>query len=447
MIRSKGALAPVTALAALLAATGLVGCGGGGGAGSTPVAPSTGGPSSTSHAGSVTVLPPKARNLQVWVAYQDGDGPWKLAQPSGGNYSFQVDNAEGRYAVLVVAEQPNEAATVNALHLTREEAAVVDLSASESSRDANHTIRASVLNAGSSARCHVRVQAYTANEACNSWQADRHAFMVGDAAFDASLSRFDSSNVADLFVYLRDLKTSTDLPISFDLARGTALTATQRIGLAADAARAGESLSYSVTWRSAQGSIALNRSTSSGAYPTLPAGTALPNGYYSTAVTASLAQGDGRAFRQAGYRSLDGAGQTVQLPPNVNPVAVGLVPNSAYPRPLVKWSPLAGSLISTLRVDTFDNPDPSGQDPFWYFRFSAGWTKGAKTLEYSFPDLAGLGWNPRWYFKYGAQVTVSYGEDSDTAPEPNWYAGATRSKPAGSSYWSSWVETPLTLPR
>ncbi|MDT9000100.1 hypothetical protein RQP53_12560 [Paucibacter sp. APW11] len=445
MIRGVEKLAPWVAL---LLVSGLVGCGGGGGGGaSTVVTPGAGGSGATSHAGKVTVLPPKANGLQVWVAYQDGDGPWKLAPSADGKYSFQVDNVDGRYAVMVVADMPNDSATVSAFYLTRDEAAEVDLSSSESIRDATHRVRASIVNADSSARCHIRMQAYTGSEACNSWQADRHSFMVGDAAFDASLTRFDASNVADLFVYQRDLKTSTDMQLSFDLAKGVPLTATQRIGLAADAARAGETLSYSATWRSAQGSIALNRSSTSTAYPTLPTASALPAGYYSVGVTALLAQGDGRAQRQAGYRSLDGNGQTVQLPPNVNPIAFGLAPNSAYPRPTVKWTPLPGSLSSSFRVDTFDNPDPSGQDPIWSFSFSSAWIKGGKTVDYTFPDLNGLGWNPRWYFKYGAQVSVTYSEDSDSAPEPNWYTGAVRTKPAGSTFWSSWVTTPITLPR
>lgn len=447
MMRGMGFIGFRSPLALALVVAGLVGCGGGGGGASTPAQPGNGGAGTISHAGSVTVLPPKASNMRVWIVYQEGDGPWKQVQPNAGSYSFQVDNVDGRYAVMVVADKPSDVATVNALYLTRNEAAVVDLSASEDYRDVRYQVRTKLLNADSGARCHIRIQAYTGTEACSNWQADRHAFMVSDAAFDASLTRFDSANVADLFSYQRDLKTSADMQLSFDLAKATPLAATQRIGLAADAARPGETLAYSVTWRSAQGSVALNRSSTSGAYPTLPSNVALPSGYYVAAVTATLAQGDGSAKRQGGYRSLDGAGQTVQLPPNVNPIAFGLVPNSAYPRPLVKWSPLAGSLMSSIRVDTFDNPDPNGMDPVWFISFSAGWMKGAKTLEYSFPDLAGLGWNPSWYFKRGTDLTVTYNEDSDSAPEPNWFTGATRTKPAGSTFWSSWVTTTITLPR
>lgn len=447
MMRGKGFIGFLSPLALVLVVAGLVGCGGGGGGASTPAQPGNGGAGTISHAGSVTVLPPKASNMRVWIVYQDGDGPWKQVQPNAGSYSFQVDNVDGRYAVMVVADKPSDVATVNALYLTRNEAAVVDLSASEDYLNLRHQVSPNVLNASGSARCHVRIWGSTGAETCSDWQADHHWFEVSDASFDASLTRFDSADVADLFIYQRDLKTSSDMPLSFDLAKATPLAATQRIGLAADAVRPGETLTYSVTWWSAQGSVALNRSSTSGAYPTLPTNGALPSGYYTAAVMAISKQGENSTRRQGGYRSIDGAGQTVPLPPSVNPVAFGLVPNSAYPRPLVKWSPLSGSLLSTVDAYVVSNPDPDGMDPVWHFSFSAGWSKGAKAQEYSFPDLGGLGWNPRWYFQPGKHLLVNYSEQSDSAPEPNWFTGAARTKPAGSTFWWSRVSTKFTLPR
>lgn len=385
----------------------------------------------------------------TWIAYQDGDGAWKAPEKVGDDYSFQVDNVEGRYAVIMVSDDRlDESPTVNALYMTRSEASELDLQNRDSWRGTKNEIRAEIRNPTGGERCYVWISAYSGRDNCNAWQPSKHYFRVSDAPFDASLSRFDAEGVANMYVYLRDLKTTSAMNLSLDMAQATPLVASQHIDVAAGSLRSGESLSYSISWRAAQGAVALNRSAVSSAYAVLPANGSLPGGVYSAWASAAQKQGQTSATRQAGYRSLSGQGQAVQLPASVNPIALSVLPGSSPSRPVLKWSPLTGSLASSVRADNYEDVSARGVGPSlsWDFLFSSGWIKGQKSVEYTAPDLSALGWNPRWSFRPGTQLTVTYSEDSDSAPEANWYTGAARTKNPESKGWSSWVETLVNLP-
>jgi hypothetical protein len=41
-----------------------------------------------------------------WVAFQDGNGPWKVLEGSGGTYPFQVTNKAGKYGIAFVCPKP-----------------------------------------------------------------------------------------------------------------------------------------------------------------------------------------------------------------------------------------------------------------------------------------------------------------------------------------------------
>ncbi|WP_133155296.1 hypothetical protein [Kinneretia aquatilis] len=456
-MKLKSKLNPRTAWAVALCAAGLVACGGGGGGGgadtgsSTAATGSTGGSASTSLAGKVTVKVPKwpKASQSTWIAYQDGDGAWKVPEKVGDDYSFQVDSVDGRYAVIVAVDDRMEAnPTVTALYMTRSEATELDLQSLDAWRSAKYEVRADIRNPTGGERCYLWISVYSGREACNSWQPDRHYFRVSDAPFDASLSRFDAEGVANMYVYLRDQKAASAMSLSLDMAQATPLVASQRIDLPAGDVRTGEALSYSISWRAAQGAVALNRSATSPAYAVLPANGNLPSGVYAAWASAVLKQGQTTSTRQAGYRSLSGLGQTVQLPASVSPIALSMLPGSSPIRPVLKWSPMAGSLASSVRADNYEDVNTRGVGPSlsWDFLFSSGWIRKQKTVEYTTPDLSGLGWNPNWSFRPGTQLTVSYSEDGDSAPEANWYSGAARIKNVESKGWSSRVETLVNLP-
>jgi Bacterial Ig-like domain len=50
-------------------------------------------------------LPLIGTNVE-WVAFQDGNGPWKVLEGSGGTYPFQVTNKAGKYGIVFVCPKP-----------------------------------------------------------------------------------------------------------------------------------------------------------------------------------------------------------------------------------------------------------------------------------------------------------------------------------------------------
>lgn len=421
----------------------LTACGGGGG---TATGPSQ--PQGPSYAGPVTVaLPEDGRSY--WMAYQDGDGAWTLAQRTATGFTFQVNNTAGKYGLVLVSEDPQGSSgvgpRVNSLFFTRQEVPSLDLTVqSQMTATVFFNISGAPAASGEGAvpTCFVGITNALKNLGHCSTSGGSYTYLNTYAGTsDVFLTHVDGTGQADLIMVKRDEAISHGKTLNFDFAAASRLSATQQSRLVNDAPVAGETVSYTASYNSSTSRARLSQAAQrTVSYGLVPDALRRPTDFYSVGATATLDQNGAYARRSSTYRSLSGKGQDLQLPTYVNPIVVGLVPGANAPRPALRWTPLKGSLMSDLEVFS-DSP----MLPEWYATFSAGWMGGQAQMSYNFPDLSALGWKPTWYLSGNQDLNLIYVERSTSNPDKGFYLYKQREKLVDEVNWTSDISAPLVL--
>lgn len=423
-----------------IAAALLSACGGGGDAGSG----SSAGPVVSSQAGPVTVVLPTYEGFAYWVAYQDGDGPWRLAQKTSTGFTFQVDDKGGKYAAVVV-EEPSSASTVgiaplvSGYHFTRAEVATIDLRkrldyAGQGLMSLSYTLS----NAPAGGRCAVAAGTrMTFTNSCSTGTL----YSVPRQKSDVFASHLNEAGVADALVIQRDLDLVNENSLNLDFSSSVKLGASQTSQLASYSPVTGETLNYMATLSSATGFARLAQGTQTSlGYPLLPTGQQRTGDLYVVSATASLTQGEVMAHRSSDFRSASGTGQALTLPPYANPVAISVAAVTPMVRPTLSWTPVAGSLLSKVYVQAL------AEDPLsWDFIFSAGWTQGAKATSYTVPDLTSLGWKPSWGLVQGTRYQLYYFNAYTSKPSQDYFVTGIRDRSDDSS-WYTRLSSPVSVP-
>lgn len=413
----------------------LAACGGGGSTTTTG-----GSPQETSHAGPVTVTLP-SDNRVYWVAYQDGDGPWALAQKTATGFSFQINNAAGKYGVVMVNEDAPAKYTgigprVKALFFTRQEVPSMDLSAPDGP---TASVQFSILgapNVGTAHSCAVSIS--TSIWTSRGCAANNSRLTVSGGTVDTFMTHLDATGLADMIVAQRDVPVVNGTSLVFDFAKGVALGPLQQSQLVNSSPVNGETLKFYAALNSSTASAILSEGTQrSLRYPLMPAALLRPSDYYSVAVTARLND----ARRSSYVHSLSGQGQDLQLPSYVNPVTFGLVPGATTMRPVINWTPLKGSQLSYFYAYGYNEAQAG-----WNVTYSSGWTRDQAQPSYSWPELSGLGWKSSWYLPGGTNLFFFYMERATSSPDPQHYLLQPRKRPMmDETAWSSDIFTQLTL--
>ncbi len=447
MARFESAYRQVGMLSLGVVAALLTACGGGGGGtgdmGGTPT-----GPVVASQAGPVAVTLPAYGGYAYWMAYQDGDGPWQVAARSNGGFSFQVKDKAGKYAVMLVAESnsPNTSdmpPEVMAFHLTRAETATIDLSRRNDPGRMDYTaVRFTQQGAPASGTCAVALGSLAPSPgSCDTLNQSRYS--VPKDRMDAFAVHLNASGAADSLVIQRDLDMRSITEVNFDFAKAIALPAPSQTSTLTDYTPvAGETLAVGATLNSPSASIRLAAdSQTSLSYPLVPAGVLGSNDSYRVWATARLVQGNVTARRSASYVSVSGAVQPLKLPTYANPLALGAAPNGSGPRPTLTWTPVAGSTLTNVYAW-----EKSGIGPSLDYTFSAGWIGGARTVSYTSPELAGLGWKPSWNLRRQTEMVVYYTENFTNRATPAYFAGMPPEKVEDHSDWFSQIRTEVSIP-
>lgn len=446
MARFESAYRQVGALSLGVAVALLAACGGGGGGGEG--GGTTTAPVITNQSGPVTVTLPAYGGYAYWMAYQDGDGPWKLAARSVDGFSFQVNDKAGKYAVMLVQEanSPSTAElppTVLAYHLTRAESASIDLRPlPDDGRMEYTTVQFTQQGAPASGTCTVALgsQASTSSS-CDALASKR--LSVPMERMDTFAVHLNDSGAADALVIQRDLDMRFITALNFDFTKAVALPApSQTSALTGYVPIAGETLSHmaSLVSRSGRIRLALGSQTTL-AYPLVPAGALRSDDTYVVSATARMVQGTVTARRSASYQSAAGAAQTLTLPPYAGPLTLGVTANGSAARPTMSWTPVTGSTRTNIY-----GWDLSGPGPTIDFSFSAGWIGGARTVNYTAPDLTGLGWKPSWNLNRQTQMTVYYGESFTSRPTPAYFVGLPAEKVEDQTSWFTQMNSNVSIP-
>ncbi|MBB2487159.1 hypothetical protein H5407_18155 [Mitsuaria sp. WAJ17] len=442
MAKIKSAYRQVGALSLGVVAALLTACGGGGGS-TGDNGGSTTGPVVSSQAGPVSVTLPTYGGYEYWMAYQDGDGPWKAATRSADGFSFQVEDKAGKYAVMLVQEanSPRTAdlpPSVLAYHLTRAESANIDLRPLPDSRTDYMTVQFTQQGAPASGTCAVALGSRASTSGGCDTLASRR-LSVPMARMDAFAVHLNDSGAADALVIQRDLDMRSITALNFDFTKAVALPApSQTSALTGYVPIAGETLSRmaSLVSRSGQIRLALGSQTTL-AYPLVPAGALRSDDTYVVSATARMVQGTVTARRSASYQSAVGAAQPLTLPPYAGPLALG----GSAARPTMTWTPVTGSTLTDIFA-----LDLSGLGPTIDFTFSAGWIGGARTVTYTVPDLTGLGWKPSWNLNRQTRMTVYYTESFTSRPTPAYFAGLPSEKVEDQTSWFTQMSSEVSIP-
>ena len=392
--------------------------------------------------GVVTVIPPTTLNDNFWMAYQDGDGPWQVAEPRQGTFTFSVKDPAGRFGVVLVEETPDPSGGSvpskvlgRIFQLTRQEVARIDLSNLSQFGTSNVTGNV-VASVGTDViSLQMRDSARILPLGATSF-----AFNAPMGQADLMALRQPNGGLPDRLFMVRN-QTITgpgNLPtLDFNQAWPLLLQAAHVTGIAPD-----ETIATSVKWITPTTSISLCSGGLSNWNPNLPFDIVVPaiqtpiqdpGDFYEVTVHVSNIM---RKHRLAGGYSKTAAGMTIPLPPAVTDPSFGIIPGSPYYRPVFAWAPLSGTLRTQWLVQA------SSSMKSWDVSISAGWLAGNSTSNptYPFPDFSTLsGWKNTWGISHGDWFQWYYYNHGSTSPDPGWYTGGTRAYANGALFWSSWT--------
>ena len=442
--RFKAGTLALSVAAALLSA-----CGGG----------SSSGGGTPSQAGPVSVLlSPTEPGQQYWLAYQDGDGPWKTAPKTSAGYSFQVENAEGKYAVMLVSEF-SDAATqpqgtdIRGYHFTRAEVPVIDLRLSEDAIQRKWVpVSTSIANAGPGAEASLCILnlGFVERQVPGCAAGDiTSSFRSGTA--DAFATQLDADGSARALVSQRGIDVAAGQRFAFDFAQATRLEPSQRVEVQGFGTVAGEQLSIGADLYSGAGvgrilgraSLASTDRQTSIRYPLVPAGASRPDDLYFVNAYTRPDEGTPRYFRDASYLSRSGAAQALVLQPTVSQMSFGLAGSGSAERLTFNWTPAPGALLSRIVADPVTGRENGVRR--WDFMFSAGWLKGAKAITHTPPDLPSLGGQAQWRLPRLSPMDVIHEESFVSKPNPRFFVfggmGSTEEQTAWHSAVSSRVDS------
>jgi len=430
-------------LALSLSAALLSACGGGSSSGGTT--PSQAGPVSV-------LLSPPEPGQQYWLAYQDGDSPWKVAQKTEAGYSFQVEDTGGKYAVMLVDEFSDAArqlqsSNVRGYHFTRAEVPVIDLRLSEDALKRKWVrVITSVTNTGAEADpslCVLSLGLFHRRAPGCATGDVTSSFRSGTA--DAFATQLDAEGSARALVSQRGIDVAAGQRFTFDFAQATPLEPSQRVEVRGFGTVPGEGLSVEAQLLSGSrtGSyqglafLASRNDQTTFRYPLVPASALKPDDVYVASARTSQEEGELRHFRTASYLSRAGAAQALVLQPPVTPLSFGLTGSGSAERPTLSWNTAPGALLSRIIADPLATRERGPNR--WDFMFSAGWLQGAKSVTYAPPDLPSLGGQAHWRLPRLSQADVIHEESATSKPDRAYFLFGYTNSFEDQTFWSSGV--------
>ncbi len=403
-------------------------CGGGGGGGSASATVQPGGGS----AGTVTVLPPQFAGLSNWVAYQDGSGPWTVATPSGGQYTFTVTDPAGRYGLAVVSSDTATGTPSSMIgsiyHLTRTEASLVDLSNRKvySTASLSGTLAGTV--SGDTVLVRMRGKSTTLASGTTAF-----SFGAPQGQADLIAVRKPGGGTAEAVLVARDVPVlASGSAIALDFATGWVLQ--PRSASLSGALLPNESSLIGVSYLTPTTSASLASASGNAlSFNAVPAANLAPGDFH--VITGQALDAVTGASRRAGVYSKAATAGSLTLPPPTPVPTFGAAGGAPYARPQLSWAPLAGT------KQTYWFAYDTSTYASWDLTLSSGWLAGNAAPTYTFPAFTSLaGWNNGWGFTPGATLAWSYYNLSLSTPDPGWYTGGPRTYQDGATFWISMAQ-------
>lgn len=374
----------------------------------------------------------------LWVAAQDGQGPWKVLTgvvtgSSTIQFKSQVNDPGGRFGIAILVQQPMGDGTYYRYgvleHFTLAEVRKLDFSPWMPVTTTNVMGHLSGLAPTDGVR--ITTGSYS-KDVYPGNTATLLRTPVGTTDFIAA--RLPGLGAADSLVVYRGFSVPatglTDITFNFD--NGWNLIPQTATVSNADVS---ETLSFKAEWLMPSMSIKLaSGGTSPFQFNGVPENRMLPGEFH--AVSVSAFDGISPSWREATSYSLSGANTALQLPGVLAPMTFAAANLGSYYRPSATWAAVPGAMVHEFLWSDLDGTP--GDVVEWEIHLSSGWLGNPNTHSFTFPDFNGVdGWNSAWGLPFGRDLYWILNECQTSYVDPGFYPNGPRFYKPGNTAWVS----------
>ncbi len=364
-----------------------------------------------------TVLVRTFRNNQPtpadFVAFQDGDRPWQVAQGTGGQYTLNVTDNAGRYGVAIVCVNNTTDVNVTIYHATTDELSEINHECEAPPPQNLVTVSGTVSGLGGNEVANISLDGGFGF----AYSGVPYSLQVPPGTYDliATKGTFAQEGLSINKVFIRcDVAVTSDTTINIDFNSPDAFDPETRNAVINGVA-SGEEFGGRVTFLSNRETSALMGMTTGTAntfqFAGIPTNRQVGNDIYHLSAT-SLSSTDSRYINRFFKAPAD---LSIVLPPHFGNATVTVAATTPYTRFTASWSVYPDAQAYVLDFGgatgrrTLLRPAavPSRRsrqevsERNWFVGLSVGWLGGQSG--YTLPDFSGLsGWNNAWGFQAGS---------------------------------------------
>jgi hypothetical protein len=350
--------------------------------------------------------------MPVWVAFNDGDGPWQTVDGAGGVYSFEV--SRGRFGLAFVCEPVSGTFLGEVVHATVAELSSLTVDCGPSPAPfTNYQLSGPIRNLDPAVTS-VELQAATPKYTYSLGQAAAPDWMYksdlpAEGPYDVlALAKIGGRARRAYFYRALEMKRDTVLSFDFGIGVDTALHE-QPLNLIGDAASAPGTFA-AVSLFTAKGVFQITDPPGplSRIYYAFPVSQLRPGDTQTLEVGSSTSPTPPLSLRGVVLGFREPKPLEVQLPPEFTSAQVTAAATAPTLRPRMSFAPYPGARFYQLSVSHFAAVFAT----HWLAIFSAAWLDGQTS--YDFPDFSGArgydddyGFDPSAELDYGCDAVTS----------------------------------------
>lgn len=370
-----------------------------------------------------------------FIAFQDGNSPWQLAQGTGGQYTLTINDPNGRYGLVIVCVSTTgldsqTEVEVNIIHATIDELSQINHVCEEAPPTNFVTVSGTVSGLGSD---EVAIIAIGGSQTfVYARYGNTYSLQVPPGTYDLIAGKFPKQHmgVANRALILRNITVSGNTTINVDFNSPDAFAPIIRNAVI-DGILSEETAIGEVSFRSHNGTEVMTGSEFEGLPPTIrfpfasiPTDKQFGNDIHQL-VGVTFSETSSRLIERYFKAPID---LSVTLPPPFGNAFVTVAMTNPYTRFTASWDAYSGAQayfaqfgdeeygVAMARRRLVSNPQPSRArkrsqqaiSRFWFVGLSTGWLNGQSS--YTLPDFSGLsGWDNNWGFPARSQVPWEVG--------------------------------------
>lgn len=339
-----------------------------------------------------------------FVAFQDGNGAWQVAQGTGGHYTLNITDGDGRYGVAIACVNGSEV-DVRILHATRAELSEISHECGEPPSQSFVTVSGTVSGLGTNNWA----QVFLGSGAGFTYPGTgTYSLQTAPGTYDLIAVRYAGLEIAsvDRVLIRRNVNATTDTTQNIDFNSAEAFA--PEMHTVTVLGTTGETVG-SITFRSNGKTVAtLGVTADTFQFAGIPTSKQVGNDFHLVSVTD---YGPQRSLRTVLRHFKAPADITLSVPDAFTSPDVTTAATTPYARLTASWSAYPGAQLYLLSYHL--EMAPAGRAPkrsrqqgggiSWFVALSANWL-GANS-SYTLPDFSTLsGWNNTWGFPTGRSV-------------------------------------------